>query len=61
PKTGGLAGEITATLQEAVLCQEAPIGRVTGFDVPVPLHALEDYYLPEAARVEDQIRETVAF
>jgi pyruvate dehydrogenase E1 component beta subunit len=62
PKTGGLAGEIIATVQEEVLLyQEAPIGRVTGFDVPVPLHALEDYYLPEAARIEDQIRETVEF
>jgi pyruvate dehydrogenase E1 component beta subunit len=61
PKTGGLAGEITATLQESVLYQEAPINRVTGFDVPVPLYALEDYYLPEAARIEDGIRETVDF
>jgi len=62
PKTGGLAGEIIATLQEEVLLyQEAPIGRVTGFDVPFPLYALEDYYLPEAARIEDEIRETVEF
>jgi pyruvate dehydrogenase E1 component beta subunit len=61
PETGGLAGEITATLQEAVLYQEAPIERVTGFDVPFPLYALEDYYLPEAARIEDGIRETVEF
>jgi pyruvate dehydrogenase E1 component beta subunit len=62
PKTGGLAGEIIATIQEDVLLyQEAPIGRVTGFDVPFPLYALEDYYLPEAARIEDQIRETVEF
>jgi len=62
PKTGGLAGEIIATLQEDVLVyQEAPIGRVTGFDVPFPLYALEDYYLPEAERIADGIRETVEF
>ncbi|WP_256562579.1 alpha-ketoacid dehydrogenase subunit beta [Halomarina pelagica] len=62
PKTGGLAGEITATLQEeALLYQEAPITRVTGFDVPFPLYALEDYYLPEAARIEDGIREAHEF
>jgi len=62
PKTGGLAGEIAATIQEeALLYQEAPIERVTGFDVPFPLYALEDYYLPEAARIEDGIRETVGF
>ena len=59
PKTGGLAGEITATIQEeALYYQEAPIARVTGFDVPYPLYALEDYYMPEHARIEDAIRDT---
>ena len=59
PKTGGLAGEITATIQEEALYhQEAPINRVTGFDVPYPLYALEDYYMPEDTRIEDAIRET---
>jgi len=62
PKTGGLAGELIATLQEEVLLyQEAPVTRVTGFDVPFPLYALEDYYLPEAARIADGIRQTVEF
>jgi pyruvate dehydrogenase E1 component beta subunit len=62
PRTGGLAGEITATIQEeALLYQEAPVNRITGFDVPFPLYALENYYLPEPARIEDGIRETVAF
>ena len=62
PRTGGLAGEITAILQEeALLSQEAPVGRVTGFDTPFPFYALEDYYLPEPARIEDGIRETVNF
>jgi pyruvate dehydrogenase E1 component beta subunit len=59
PKTGGLAGEITATIQEeALYYQEAPIRRVTGFDVPYPLYALEDYYLPGETRIEDAIRDT---
>ncbi|UIO99816.1 alpha-ketoacid dehydrogenase subunit beta [Halobaculum sp. CBA1158] len=62
PRTGGLAGEITATLQEeALLYQEAPIQRVTGYDVPYPLYALEDYYMPNAARVADGIKEAVDF
>lgn len=62
PKTGGLAGEITATIQEeALLYQEAPVGRITGFDTPFPLYALEDYYLPEAARIADGIREVAEF
>ncbi|MFT4884763.1 MAG: pyruvate dehydrogenase E1 component beta subunit [Natronomonas sp.] len=59
PKTGGLAGELTATIQEdALYYQEAPIQRVTGFDVPYPLYALEDYYMPENTRIEDAIRDT---
>jgi pyruvate dehydrogenase E1 component beta subunit len=62
PKTGGLGAEIAATIQEeALLYQEAPVKRVTGFDTPFPLYALEDYYMPEAARIEDGIRETVTF
>lgn len=62
PKSGGLAGEIAATIQEeAMLYQEAPIGRVTGFDVPFPLHALEDYYMPDPARIADSIRDAVEF
>ena len=62
PRTGGLAGEITATIQEeALLYQEAPIQRVTGYDVPYPLYALEDYYMPNAARVAAGIEEAVEF
>jgi len=62
PRTGGLAGELTATLQEeSLLYQEAPIERVTGFDTPYPLYALEDYYLPEPARIEDGIRDAFEF
>lgn len=62
PKTGGLGAEIAATLQEeALLYQEAPVERITGFDTPFPLYALEDYYLPEPARIEDGIRDAVGF
>ena len=62
PQTGGLGAEITATIQEeALLYQEAPVERITGFDVPFPLGALEDYYLPEPARIESGIREAFEF
>ncbi|MEY7849391.1 alpha-ketoacid dehydrogenase subunit beta [Natrarchaeobius sp. A-rgal3] len=62
PKTGGLGAEIVATLQEqSLLYQEAPVERITGFDTPFPLYALEDYYLPEAARIEDGIRDAMEF
>jgi pyruvate dehydrogenase E1 component beta subunit len=62
PKTAGLGAEIAATLQEeALVYQEAPVQRVAGFDTPFPLYALEDYYLPEPARIADSIREAVEF
>ncbi|SFL38011.1 pyruvate dehydrogenase E1 component beta subunit [Halogranum rubrum] len=62
PRKGGLAGEITAVIQEeALLYQEAPVERITGFDVPFPLYALEDYYLPSVARIEEGIRNAVEF
>ena len=62
PKTGGLGAEITSIIQEeALLYQEAPVKRVTGFDTPFPLYALEDYYLPEPARIKDGIREAAEF
>ena len=61
-RTGGVASEVATTIQEDILLyQEAPINRVTGFDVPFPLYATEQYYLPEPARIKDGIRETVEF
>ncbi len=62
PKSGGLAAEITSIIQEeALLYQEAPVKRVAGFDVPYPLYALEDYYLPSVKRIEEGIREAAEF
>jgi pyruvate dehydrogenase E1 component beta subunit len=62
PKTGGLGAEVVATLQEkALLYQEAPVVRVTGFDTQYPLYSLEDYYLPNVARIEDGIAEAMNF
>ena len=62
PKTGGLGAEIASIIQEeSLLYQEAPVERITGFDTPFPLYALEDYYLPEPARIEDGIRDAVEF
>jgi pyruvate dehydrogenase E1 component beta subunit len=62
PRTAGLAGEIIATIQEeALLYQEAPVKRITGWDVVYPLYDLEDFQLPNAARVRDGIREVASF
>jgi 2-oxoisovalerate dehydrogenase E1 component beta subunit len=55
PRTGGIAGEIAARVNE--FCFEwldAPVRRVTAPDTPVPFSApLEDYYLVQA---EDVLR-----
>ncbi|KCZ70909.1 pyruvate/2-oxoglutarate dehydrogenase complex, dehydrogenase component beta subunit [Candidatus Methanoperedens nitroreducens] len=62
PKTLGLGAEIIARINEkAFLYLEAPVKRVTGYDIPVPLAKLEDYYLPDAERVALAIREVAGF
>jgi len=62
PSTAGLGAEVVARIQEeALLYQEAPVKRITGFDTPMPLHAIEDFYLPQALRIKAGIEETVEF
>ncbi|VVB90066.1 1-deoxy-D-xylulose-5-phosphate synthase [uncultured archaeon] len=62
PRTLGPGAEIVARINEkAFLYLEAPIKRVTGYDVPIPLPKLEDYYLPDAEKVALAIKEVVAF
>ena len=62
PRTAGMAGEIIARLnEEAFLYLEAPIERVTGYDVPMPMFAREDDYLPDADRIEAGIRDVLEF
>ncbi|WP_338726873.1 alpha-ketoacid dehydrogenase subunit beta [Haladaptatus sp. DJG-WS-42] len=62
PLSGGLGGEIAATIQEeALMYQEAPVKRITGFDTPFPLYALENYYLPQVARIKEGIKEAYEF
>jgi pyruvate dehydrogenase E1 component beta subunit len=62
PRTAGVGAELAALLQEqAFLWLEAPIARVTGYDVPVPMFALEDAYRPDAQRVSEAVRQVIAF
>lgn len=52
PRTAGLGAEISALIHErAILDLEAPVMRVTGFDVPFPQFANEDDYLPSVDRI----------
>jgi len=61
PRSFGPGAEITSRLvEEAFWYLEAPIKRVTGYDVIIPLPAYEKYYLPNAERVVAAARETLA-
>ena len=55
----GYGAEIAAVLAEkAFYSLKAPIARVTGFDTPFP-YALENLYLPNAARIRQAVLDTV--
>ena len=52
PRNIGVGSEIAATVADKALDSlKAPVKRVTGFDVEVPLARLEDFYLPNKDRV----------
>jgi pyruvate dehydrogenase E1 component beta subunit len=62
PKSFGPAGELVARLVEkSFLYLEAPVARVTGWDVPVPFFAREHDYLPDVDRIVGAARETLSF
>ena len=58
-RTGGIAGEIAALVTESAFEDlDGPIRRVTSLDTPVPYAPpLEDYFLPNAAKVVAVARE----
>jgi 2-oxoisovalerate dehydrogenase E1 component beta subunit len=61
PRTGGFAGELSATIQEhCFLYLEAPICRVTGLDTPFPL-AHEKVYLTDQWKIREAIQYTLNY
>jgi 2-oxoisovalerate dehydrogenase E1 component beta subunit len=59
PRTAGVGAEIVATINERALYSlEAPVARVTGYDV-VPPVVLEDYALPSVGRIIHAVRATL--
>ncbi|MBN4055596.1 alpha-ketoacid dehydrogenase subunit beta, partial [bacterium AH-315-K03] len=61
PRTGGFAGEISATIQErCFLSLESPIARVTGMDTPFPL-TYEKEYMPGYLKIYDAIKNTMNY
>ena len=62
PKTAGMAAEVATLIQEhCFLHLEAPVQRVTGFDVPMPYYKLENDYLPDRGRITRAVQETAAY
>jgi len=62
PKTAGFGAELVSRInEEAILNLEAPVKRVTGPDVPMPLYKLEDNYLPNKKRTVKGLKETLEF
>ena len=62
PKTCGLGAEIIALMNEkALLSLQAPIERVTGFDVPVPLPKSEHFYLPNPKRIVMAVKKVMSY
>jgi pyruvate/2-oxoglutarate/acetoin dehydrogenase E1 component len=62
-RTGGLAGEITARINEAAFAWlDAPVRRVTAADVPLPYApSLEDAVLPQPDDIVRVARELAAY
>jgi pyruvate dehydrogenase E1 component beta subunit len=61
PRSFGPGAEVVARLTEkSFYYLEAPIERVTGYDVPVPFFAREQAYLPGAARIVAAARRALA-
>ena len=60
PRTCGVGAEIAAAIAERGLYSLlAPIERVTGYDVVVPLFRLETQYMPSVARILSAVKKTL--
>jgi pyruvate dehydrogenase E1 component beta subunit len=56
PRSGGLGAEVAARLTEQCFYSlEAPVQRVTGFDIPYPAARAEEEYLPDLDRILDAV------
>ena len=61
-KTGGVGAEIVARINEqALLDLQAPVERVTGYDIIVPLPKLEEEYIINEKRIAQAIEKVVNF
>jgi 2-oxoisovalerate dehydrogenase E1 component beta subunit len=62
PRTAGLGAEVSSLIHErCILDLDAPVLRVTGYDVPFPQLANEDDYLPSVERIKAGARAVLDF
>ncbi len=62
PRSFGVASEVIACINdEALLYLEAPVKRLTGYDVVTPYFGREKSYIPPVSRIVNGLRETLAF
>ncbi len=62
PRNCGVGAELTARIVEKAFLQlEAPVRRLTGFDITYPGFAREKAWLPDVPRIVRAVRETLAF
>lgn len=62
PRTCGVGAEVVARIVENCLMHlEAPVRRLTGFDVQFPYFARERAFLPSAERIGNAVRDVLAF
>ena len=62
PRSLGVGAEVAARVMELAFDHlQAPVARVTGWDVPYPPASLEHAYLPSVERICDAVRRTVRY
>lgn len=62
PQTSGFHSEVIAQINDHALeYLEAPVARITGFDVPMPYRLSEDLFLPTPARVLEAVEKVMTY
>jgi pyruvate dehydrogenase E1 component beta subunit len=62
PRTLGFASEVSARISEKLMLNlEAPVRRVTGFDVPFPYYKMEAWAMPDVDRIIKAMREVLTW
>ena len=62
PRSFSAGSEIIATINDKVLMRlEAPVRRISGYDITTPYFGRENYYLPNPQRIGRAIEETIDF